>query len=243
MSKIKGVVLYDGASMVDGQPIVVIATLGSRNVKTGNMIQTWILRSDIHPVEAVKSGEDKSICGSCPHRHYNDGACYVIPAQAPAIIYRTYHKGDYPTYDPQKHSKLFFKRKLRMGAYGDPAAVPFEAWEQVLPLVERATGYTHHYGAKHFDDRFLDYCMVSVETPRQAQKLAELNIRTFRAKPVGSPLLEGEMACLAESEGLSCEQCMMCDGGKGISITVDVHGSRSKRFLERYERAIEVQMA
>ena len=57
-SKQKGFVLYDGASVLDGAPIVVIATLETSNAKTGAMVQTWILRSDIEPHQAIKTGDD-----------------------------------------------------------------------------------------------------------------------------------------------------------------------------------------
>ena len=55
-TKQKGFVLYDGPSVLDGQPIVVIATMETSNRKTGNMVQTWILRSDISPTDASKIG-------------------------------------------------------------------------------------------------------------------------------------------------------------------------------------------
>ena len=51
-AKAKGFILYEGASMLDGAPIVVIATMKTSNRKTGDMVQTWILRSDVNPVEA-----------------------------------------------------------------------------------------------------------------------------------------------------------------------------------------------
>lgn len=242
MKNINGLTLYRGASKVDGSPIVVIATLHSKNVKTGNMIQTWIIREDMPPSEAVKQGADSSVCGSCPHRHFSGGACYVIPAQALGHIYRAYQKGAYPDYDDEKHSKIFLGRKIRLGAYGDPAAVPFEVWEKFVGLSESHTGYTHHFGAKHFDDRLTQYCMVSVETPAQVKKAAALGIRTFRAKPVDSKLLDNEMTCLADSEGLSCEQCMACSGGTGISVVVDVHGQRKDRFMQKFGQVITKQL-
>ena len=64
MSKPNGYILYEGPSGIDGAPIVVIATgfaNSSANAKTGDMIQTWIIRSDIAPHHAVKSGDDASI--------------------------------------------------------------------------------------------------------------------------------------------------------------------------------------
>jgi hypothetical protein len=51
MSKLP-IVLYRGPSLLDGSPIVAIATIGSTNVKTGPMVQTWILRADMNPLEA-----------------------------------------------------------------------------------------------------------------------------------------------------------------------------------------------
>ena len=66
-----GYILFEGQSMIDGQDIVMIATgfdKGSKNSKTGSMIQTWILCKDIDPREANKLGLDYSICGDCKLR-------------------------------------------------------------------------------------------------------------------------------------------------------------------------------
>ena len=63
-----GFVFYRGKSPIDGAPIVAIATLESKNGKTGDMVQTWILREDISPLMAIKTGADRSICGNCVHR-------------------------------------------------------------------------------------------------------------------------------------------------------------------------------
>lgn len=48
-SKLKSSILYRGPSLLDGQPIVAIAIVKSDNAKTGNMVQTYILREDIDP--------------------------------------------------------------------------------------------------------------------------------------------------------------------------------------------------
>jgi hypothetical protein len=63
MSKILGYIAYEGASMIDGSPIVVIVNKidGSDNVKTGAIVQTFILRSDISPIDALNTGADVSI--------------------------------------------------------------------------------------------------------------------------------------------------------------------------------------
>ena len=89
-----GAVIYNGPSVIDGSPIVVVLTGirgSSSNPKTGRMVQSWILREDMHPVEALKTGADASICGQCPHRPDADGrrSCYVNP-MGPASVWRTY---------------------------------------------------------------------------------------------------------------------------------------------------------
>ena len=64
----KSYVIYDGPSEIDGKPIVAIAQVKTGNRKTGDMVQTWILRSDVDPITASRTGEDVSICGDCPHK-------------------------------------------------------------------------------------------------------------------------------------------------------------------------------
>jgi hypothetical protein len=56
-----GAIIYRGPSQLDGQPIVIVAVWSSSkkaNRKTGNVVQTYILREDIDPVTASKLGED-----------------------------------------------------------------------------------------------------------------------------------------------------------------------------------------
>ena len=53
---LRGVVIYRGVSRIDGRPIVAIATLKTDNEKTGDMIQTWILRADVDPDSSNQYG-------------------------------------------------------------------------------------------------------------------------------------------------------------------------------------------
>ena len=70
--KVNGTVeAWRGISPQDGAPIVLLVTglvRPSQNSKTGPMVQTYILRRDMRPIEAVTSGADAAICGSCPFR-------------------------------------------------------------------------------------------------------------------------------------------------------------------------------
>jgi hypothetical protein len=63
MKKPSGVILYQGPSLLDGAPIVVIATglNASSNSKTGDMVQTHIIRADMLPMDAIYNGEDSVV--------------------------------------------------------------------------------------------------------------------------------------------------------------------------------------
>lgn len=231
MKQAKGFILYKGPSVLDGAPIVAIATLGSKNRKTGDMVQTWILRGDSDPVAISKAGADSSICGNCPHKHSVGGACYVNIGQAPLSIWRAYHRGAYADYSPE----LARGRAIRLGAYGDPAAVPFEVWRDLLADTGAKvwTGYTHQSRHKKFDARLLQLCMASADTEKQAQALQAIGARTFRVKHAAADFLDGEVECLADSQGLACIECGLCDGAKTakrFSVAINVHGSRASRF-------------
>ena len=228
--KLPGLVFYRGPSEIDGSPIVAIATLQSANSKTGNMIQTWILRSDQHPVEAVQTGDDAAICGACPLRGLlGKRGCYVNVSQAPTAIYAAFKAGNYPQFDPCQceHVKYLRGRTLRLGAYGDPAAVPLQAWRPLLSRVAGRTGYTHQW--KTCDPGWRDYVMASVESVKDLRTAQNAGWRTFRARGQYSPLAPGEIVCPASKEGgerLTCETCLACDGGRvsKASVSVIAHG-------------------
>lgn len=238
MSKPLGVVLYEGPSVLDGKPIVAIATFNSGNKKTGQMIQTWILRQDRTPVLATKTGADESVCGSCPHRHYLGGACYVNVGRAPQGVWKTWNAGKYPLVTDE-HWKYFEGREVRLGAYGDPAAVPVSVWIPVVNAAKGHTGYTHQMSHPNFDPAILAYCMASADTPSQAAKMRKQGARTFRVKTEDAPLMPGEIECLFYDKGLTCRECMLCDGAAkgGVSIAVTVHGSLRKRYETKYAKA------
>ena len=227
----RGFILYEGPSSLDDEPIAAIATLDSKNRKTGNMVQVWIIRSDIAPVEASKIGADYSVCGNCPQRWHHNGSCYVNLGQAPNSVYRSYTKGLYPNFDYEKHHRFIENRKVRLGAYGDPAAVPYEILHKFVQRAVGHTGYTHQAAHKRFDKRFFGLVMVSADSPKMALKMQSRGARTFRVALDGDSYLENEVECFSESKGLSCLDCMLCDGaGNRPNIAITVHGSRKNNF-------------
>lgn len=51
-----GAVIYKGRSLIDDGPIAAIAVWGSTNRKTGDMLQVYIIRTDMDPIEAIRPG-------------------------------------------------------------------------------------------------------------------------------------------------------------------------------------------
>ena len=118
---LRGVILYRGPSQLDGKPIVAIATLKTYNEKTGDMVQTWILREDVAPTVAINTGDDVSVCGNCPLRgRLENGrnvgrACYVQVRNAPRAMWHAYRAGRYPHYSAKAHLELFSRSQATLG--------------------------------------------------------------------------------------------------------------------------------
>ena len=228
MSKFNGVELYRGPSVLDGSPIVVILTFKSANPKTGDMMQLYIMRADMGPLEASKRKLDAAICGSCSHRHSLGGCCYVVLIHGPSVVYKTWLAGKYPVYTSE-HDKRIASRKVRLGAYGDPAAVPYSVLKKLTDTALGFTGYTHQLQHKNFDPRVLEFCQVSTDTAKQTKQAHAAGNGSFRIVTDKAHALPFERECLADSHGLECRDCMRCDGSSNIFILV--HGSRKSNFL------------
>lgn len=236
----KGYILYEGPSVLDGKPIVVIATMKTDNSKTGNVVQTWILRADMNPLEALAAKEDVSVCGVCPLRQSIGGACYVTVFHSPLVVWKAWKRG---AYSVDWQSSSFAGRVFRLGSYGDPAAVPMWVWTAATRSAAARVGYTHQLAHPKFDPAITEMCMVSAETPKGAAKAQAQGFRTFRVKSPETPSLDGEVVCLADSKGLTCVECRMCNGtSQGPSVVIDVHGPLTTRYESKY-RTINLRVA
>lgn len=226
--KANSFIAWRGPSRLDGKPIMLIVTLNTANTGTGNMVQTHILRSDIAPVEAIKAGEDVSVCGACP---LSGGGCYVNVGFAPLALYNAVQRGSIVQADDREMMRALKYRKLRCGSYGDPVAVPVHVWRKLLGWTEGHTGYTHQW-RKPIALDYQDFLMASVETIRQARKANRAHWRTFRIKPADGEVIAGEILCPKSEENerpKTCSECMACDGstrdkpGK-VNVTITEHG-------------------
>ena len=236
-NKPNGAILYRGPSMLDGAPIVVIATglTGkSRNAKTGDMVQTWILRDDVDPHDATKGGEDASICGDCVHRPALGGSCYVKVFQAPKSVWKAFQRGVYSEgldYAVQAAAG----RMVRLGSYGDPAAVPLRVWEAFTSLAEGWTGYTHQW--RTAPAGFKPLVMASADSEAEGIIARVSGWRTFRVRTASEPILaKQEFMCPASEEAgrktdcASCKACMGTESKARVSPVIIAHGNTARRF-------------
>jgi len=228
-------IIYEGPSNYDDTPIVVIATNASKNPKTGNMWQTWILRQDIAPHHAVKNGDDSSVCGRCPLRPLSYKAnklkkkCYVQTWQAPRSVWEAYHRGSYQRITPDQFREILQGAGIRLGSYGDPASVPFELWQSIGVGTGEFThtGYTHGYLMPNFDPRHLQFCMISLDPITEL--MPELpQGRTFRVINAIDQVRQGEILCPASKEQgnrTTCAKCGLCAGltRKAKNIAIVMH--------------------
>lgn len=131
--KENGMKIWQGPSVLTGDMIMAVITglkLKSKNPKTDDMYQLWILLVDEAPHHATKSGRDEAVCGRCPLRPFLKAVrpkhltrpCYVKTYQAPRSVWKAYK--DEPV-TPLEEARLRLGNKsFRYGAYGDWAAVP-----------------------------------------------------------------------------------------------------------------------
>jgi len=251
MANTNSIVVYDGPSIIDGKPIVVILTGladSSANGKTGNLVQSFIIRSDVAPTDALKTGDDASVCGLCPHRPLIAkmleraglpwSPCYVRVGESVLSVYRAYRRGSYPratTID--QVAQLLQGRKLRLGTYGDPAAAPVELWALLVSLSAGHVGYTHQWQATGFNAAaWSPLVMASADNESEALQAQALGMRYFRVS-IGVDRKPLEVSCPASAEGgrkAQCSDCMLCAGTskQARSIVIADHAAgHAKRVI------------
>ena len=237
----RGYVIYDGPSLLTGEPIVCVATLHSVNGKTGDMVQTWVLCADDDPVASNRHGHDRAICGDCPARGVGGKkrSCYVQLARAPLGIWGAWKRGMYPrAIGHAAIAAIGRGRKVRLGAYGDPAAMPSYVNESLLSACRANTAYSHQSNWQGPTGFNAAYMMVSVDSLAAAEAAWQRGERTFRVVGSLADMVKGQEApCPASAEmraklgkHIQCVDCMLCGGQKvdAKSMVIPVHGAGRK---------------
>lgn len=236
---IRGVELWRGRSRLTGDPIVAIATGlsgATTNPKTGGMLQAWILVQGENPGNARRSGADEAVCGTCPHRPMDGwGTCYVNVAWSAGGVWKAWRAGRYPRATTAWRREIR-KRHLRIGAYGDPVAVPVQTWRALLTdETRRATGYTHAWRTPNAN-LYQPFLMASVESVAEAREAQALGWRTFLVLPDGASVPSGMLWCPSDKKNpgptVPCESCGECSGAAGHTknVAIYAHGGAARRF-------------
>ena len=218
-----GFVAYQGPSEIDGKPIKAVVTgttTPSANVKTGDMLQLFIMPMASKPSDAIRNGDDASVCGDCVHRPSvaktnGKAACYVEVGKSVNAVY----KAQYPL-----HAEAKRKPPIRLGAWGEPTAMPFETVARLT--TDGHTGYTHQW--RTCDPRFKQYLMASVDSAAEYAQATAIGWRTFRVRKQSEPLFPSEIMCPASKESghkAQCADCLLCSGTskKAKNITIIEH--------------------
>ena len=232
----QGVVIYENEHIVS---IVTGFRKPSTNIKTGPMLQQWILVKAFHPTEATHNYTDELICGDCKRRHGTpeerkdtpdeEHSCYVVTGLGPAQVWNAWREGKY---DVVENVPIYLEyvadlyspcSKVRFGSYGDPSMVPDEV---LHPWREAARGYTAYTHQWHKRPDLVGKMMASVDSLEERELAKQYGWRTFRVESDHNARpMKDETVCLnARHATITCEACCLCNG-KDRDIFIHDHGA------------------
>lgn len=234
-----GLVVWEGPSRFDGKsPVVVYLQLDSDNKKIGRMAQAWILRADMPPHEAVRRKLDRAICGECPRT--GGRGCYVVTNRL-VKLWNTIPFCE--RVEPEVAARRIAGMRLRIGAYGDPAAVPASVWKALTRFTLGHTSYTHSPGKS---PTLRGMSMASAESPEHARELQAQGWKTYRIRRwtpenVPEPLLPGEIECPADEHSsrgkrTSCAECLLCGSRQKKNVAIVEHSGSTMSRLARLRK-------
>lgn len=188
-----------------------------------------------------------------------EGADEALP---PSEVWRAWKGGGFreveacENYVPDETGEFwryFGPLPVRIGSYGDPAAVPTRVWAELVRYQKHWTGYTHLWQSKdRHDDGIIradpdlkKYCMASVDTPEEREAAHELGWRTFMVVPeeraphipeVQEALYGArrDILCPATDphpkRNATCSTCLLCRGtsAPAPSIWEIAHGTNKE---------------
>ncbi len=265
------IVLYLGPSILDPQTdVVVLATVNSKNRKTGLMIQTWIvplvgpLRSSLEgktpssferqtpfaledKTPFAKPNTDYSVCGDCPRRRSLGGDCYVRLDAAPHSAWKKWVRAGKPgeNWSNEIQVKLLQKEAaygLRLGSYGDPAAVPAHVWVDLIDAIQpsKTVGYTHQW-RRSIAQLLRGIVMASCDNVADTVDAHHAGWRYFVATTAVevTSFAGTSVQCLADRSDKTCADCGACNGARldrltqPASIWIAEHGPMTSAKIRR----------
>lgn len=226
--------LYTGASLFGGEIQALVAE-ATGNAKTGPALTLWVLPATADgekPWDVIKRDGSVSTCGDCPQQF---GGCYTHAGSSQTLTCGAASLVKARGRDLEKPTRKV--KRARSAAFGDAAALPLDvlqSWRDMRTQFGLAPlGYTHAWRRR--PDLQIDH-MASVESVEDAMQARAQGWRYFRVRPIGSPILAGEIQCPAADKKrttqIDCNRCGLCDGlmrgAHRPSITIEDHGPLAK---------------
>jgi hypothetical protein len=228
MTTPKGYVLGRFTSPIDGETCVAIMTMKSKNRKTGDMAQVYILLDNVDPVQAIAQGKDYSICGNCPHRkdpETGSRSCYVNVGQSVLSVWRAYKRGSYARLSDLT-PEILNKKNIRWGSYGDPSIIPHSLFATLNEHAAGHTGYTHQW-REDFAQVYKGDFMASCDGLADYMEASAHGWKCFSVTPKGSAGQGKQCPATVNASEAQCLTCKLCTGSKA-DIWVEAHGSGAK---------------
>ena len=229
--------IYDGISMFDPSIEVLsfLYTKPSSNKKLGDRVH--------YTVTVPKYSDKIQNSGTCANCPLLGNGCYVNGYMS--IPYfkwiRNYKGGLIPFLDVKSStgrntlkqvSKGF---KLRFNVTGDPLAIPYEINQALMDSYKSYIMYSHFVDT---DDRYKDKCLFSVHSVNREYKTARvlpLTVEDYKndSKYVKSWMMDSEVICPAQTKGINCSQCMLCETRKK-DIVFLAHGKGTNKIKNQF---------
>ena len=102
---------------------------------------------------------------------------------------------------------------LRLGAYGEPVAIPMEFWKPAInATIENKmgfTGYSHQWSNPQFQ-MWSEFLMASIHSTSEIRKASKLGWRYFRSSTDGH--VDWDVRCPEPDKGVHCIAVQFCKG-------------------------------
>lgn len=235
---LSGRIVWQGESLINHEPVMVVMTNYARvseNIKTGPMVQFYIF------TEKEFQAMAKAICGGCAHSKAAPGkrpACYVQWARLNHAW--TAAKKNKPL-SLNQACQVVKGMRIRLGAAGDPCAVPLHVWQQLASAASGHTGYTHQWH-KEWAQAYSELLMASVDSASEGELATAMGWRWFGVESPGNSFDRlPSVRCLSEASDIACINCMLCNGNANLektgrrapNIVITAHGPGAKNVKAR----------
>ncbi len=196
----------------------------SKNDKTGDMIQSYLISKDLLNADTVHFGSKCTTCPMITKCYVNKDKLSVRGALRRLTNNESTSYKDVSFNEALKHIERSDKG-LRLGTYGDPSILPLSDIEMLVKAARFHTGYTHYWDS--IPTQYSKFLMASCENEEQELFAKSLGYRAFRVLLKDQnqhKVNKGTIECLNVTHGLTCAKCKLCDGNnKGSKKSIYIH--------------------